>query len=297
MDTVVTETKYLFGGDSPWPTDDGSKSSRQCTSFRAIDDRVRGGSSVSHLLVSPSGTTATFRGELDTSTLGGAGFASQCTVDGPTWDLARYDGLQVDVAAKADAEAGLGKTQRYVLLVKDALEGKRPDGRMESGVSWEWTFEAKEGDGRLFAKWEEFKPTYRGREIDVPDGSLKTGEIKRVGLMMRSFFDAQSGSFALPIHSIAAVKLSSSASSAAANTTTTSPLSPSSTATSTPSKPAFTDEQLKAQKKAEKKAEKARREQERDQRTGIGALTGEMRDRGEGGGWRGWFNFIGRGCF
>lgn len=62
----------------------------------------------------------------------------------------------------------------------------------------------------------------------------------------------------------------------------------------------------KAQKKekkeasrAEEKAAKAEREKEMDARTGIGALTGEMRDRGEGGqpGWRGWFNFLGRGCF
>jgi hypothetical protein len=49
--------------------------------------------------------------------------------------------------------------------------------------------------------------------------------------------------------------------------------------------------------KAEKKEKSRKRTEERNARTGIGALTGEMRDRGEGGGRWGWLNFIGRGCF
>ena len=44
---------------SLWPVDPSSKDS-QCPSFRAVDDRVRGGSSQSHLTVSASGHTASF---------------------------------------------------------------------------------------------------------------------------------------------------------------------------------------------------------------------------------------------
>lgn len=239
-----------------------------------------------------------FKGELDTKTLGGAGFASQCTIESLTYDLSAYDGLEIALG-KVD-EGAASEPRKVVLLVKDSIEQRRPDGRMESGVNWEWTFEGAPGSV-LQAGWKDFKPTYRGRDIDTPEGGLKTGEIKRIGLMMRSFFDAQSGPFSIPIVSIAAIKTSSSVFQPALAEGMKAEKVMSSTTDGTmddaeTKNHVWTEEERKIQKKMEKKAEMKRRTEERNQRTGIGALTGEMRDRGEGGqdGWRGWFNWIGR---
>ena len=287
---------------SLWPVDPSSKDS-QCPSFRAVDDRVRGGSSQSHLTVSASGHTASFNGILDTTTLGGAGFASQVTLDGPTWDLSAYEGLELIVGKELGK---MGSGERYVLVVKDTLEGDRGDGREKSGVSWEYIFHAQAGQA-IMASWCEFKPTYRGREIDVPEGGLKTAEIKRIGFMMRSFFDAQSGPFNLPIRYLAAFKkaekldtLSKHQTHHSTSSSATRVASHSPDHLKNPEKELEeTELDQKRKDKAEKKAAKAGREKERDARTGIGALTGEMRDRGEGGqpGWRGYFNWLGRGCF
>ena len=217
--------------------------------------------------------------------------------------LAPYDGLELVLGWAGQTNWGKGdRSQKYVLLVKDSIEKRRPDGRMESGINWESVFEARRG-AVIRIPWKAFKATYRGRDIE-PEEGLKTKEIKKVGLMMRSFFDQQSGDFELPIVSIAAVKFSSSESEdeqpALAEGMKVEKVRTSGTDESGSSEDmknhAFTDEELKEQKKAEKKAERKQRTEERNARTGIGALTGEMRDRGEGGqsGWRGWFNWIGR---
>lgn len=291
--------------NSKWPVDPSSKDA-QCPAFRAVDDRVRGGSSQSHLTISGTGHEACFNGTLDTTTLGGAGFASQVTLDGPTFDLSGYDGVELIIGSQLGK---MGSGERYVLLVKDTLEGDRGDGRDKSGVSWEYVFHAEKGQA-IKAKWCDFKPTYRGREIDIPEGGLKTAEIKRIGFMMRSFFDAQSGSFSLPIRSVSAFKQAGQKNELKQTTTHHSTAS---SATRVGSHvPVYlekgekdnvdaqmTPEETKAKAKADKKVTKAERTKERDARTGIGALTGEMRDRGEGGqpGWRGYFNWLGRGCF
>lgn len=139
------------------------------------DDRVRGGSSTSHLTVlSPE--RARFHGNLDTSTLGGAGFASQHTLDGAftPWDLSDFEGLLVS-STKADG-------RRYVIALKDENPGKRPDGREKSSLSWEADFVVGKED--VVFKWEDFKPTYRGREQDDAD-PLDLSKISRVTIMMR----------------------------------------------------------------------------------------------------------------
>lgn len=212
----VSQRLYLFGGSAfvppfppflpsrtnarrPWTTTP-SPTPQQSTSFHAIDDRVRGGSSTSALLLRSADNTAVFEGELDTRTLGGAGFASQCSVDGLEWDLGEWDGVEVELG-----EGGM-EGKRGVVVLKDRRDERRMDGRSVSGLTWEWVFSVRGGE-RVKARWEEFKPVYRGREVQMPEGGLKRGEIKRVGIMMRSFFDAQSGPFSIPIRSIAAVKL------------------------------------------------------------------------------------------
>ena len=170
----------------------------------AIDDRVRGGSSQSNLAISGL-TEAVFSGTLDTKTLGGAGFASQATTPDSNWDLSEYDGIELSV--------GQGDDKVYTLILKDEeREAKRDDGREQSSLSWEYDFKAPAtiasgsiAGGRLFVPWNDFKPTYRGREKKGA-GPLKTRNVTRFSIMMRSFFDTQEGEFRVVFKSIAAVR-------------------------------------------------------------------------------------------
>lgn len=223
----MTDDLFLYGGTQPWDS----------SLWVTTDDRVRGGSSKSHLFViNPE--LARFYGNLDTSTLGGAGFASQHSLGELDWDLSQYEGIAISVS-KSDGK-------RYLLTLKDEIPGRRDDGRENSGISWEAEFKVGGHDANgdsldrkdVFLKWSDFKATYRGR--DKPDAKpLNLSSIKRVGLMMRrlvslfswypdfvlqpgytfafengvanvvvfaccSFFDEQKGDFSVDLHSIAA---------------------------------------------------------------------------------------------
>lgn len=182
----------------------------------ASDDRVRGGSSRSHLSVERAAANSIcvgrFFGNLDTRTLGGAGFASQRTkTETETWDLSKYDGIELIILK--------GDRKRYTLNLKDALPSQRPDGRDEAGISWEFDFVADAdaaGDAtgrdiiidglackRLRVPWRSFKATFRGR--DKPDATpLKTHNIRRFSIMCRSFFEQQMGDFDLVLQEIGA---------------------------------------------------------------------------------------------
>ncbi|ODA82250.1 hypothetical protein RJ55_00757 [Drechmeria coniospora] len=185
---MIDDILYLYGGDHPWD------SSLWVTS----DDGVRGGASRSHLSVS-NPERARFHGHLDITALGGAGFASQHSLGTLSWDLRDYEGIIVAVAGPGKADG-----KRYALTLKDELPPPRDDGREQAAISWEAEFVAdKPGDVKL--RWEDFQATYRGR----PKGDarpLNLGDIKRVGLMMRSFFGQQEGDFSLELHAIAAFK-------------------------------------------------------------------------------------------
>lgn len=178
--------KFLFGGDRPWSPLDWTDS----------DDRVRGGSSYSELTCEPFSPTAAFHGNLDIKTLGGAGFASQRTTgEDRTYDLSKYDGISLDIK-KSDGK-------KYTLILKDELLPKSPDGREQSTVSWEYDFKGEADGGKTFGRWNYFKPTYRGREKkDAKPLDLK--HVKRISLIMRSFFGTQEGDFSLSITSISA---------------------------------------------------------------------------------------------
>ncbi|KAH9907355.1 CIA30 family protein [Xylariomycetidae sp. FL2044] len=191
---------YLFGHDKPWDTN----------SWVASDDRVRGGKSQSHLTSSP-GSAACFHGELDITALGGAGFASQRSPDSMSWDLSDCQGLRLKV------KQGDGK--KYTLILKDGILPKRPDGREQSTVSWEYDFTASSssassssssssGAAELDIRWTEFKPTYRGKPKSDAE-PLKLEAIKRLSIMMRSFFGEQEGPFRLQLEYIAAIAKSS----------------------------------------------------------------------------------------
>ena len=150
------------------------------------DDRVRGGASVSRLeVLNPE--RARFRGHLDTTALGGAGFASQRSAGRLAWDLSSYEGgLVVGVLGAGDAE------KRYLVTLKDDIPPRRDDGREGSGVSWEAEFCAAGGGGsgddgppeEVRLAWGDFVPTYRGRKVDGAK-PLDLSGIKRIGLMMR----------------------------------------------------------------------------------------------------------------
>lgn len=178
----------LFGASKPWLP----------PPWTTTDDRVRGGASQSYLTALPN-NCARFHGHLDTSTLGGAGFASQFSpleIAGSSedegkgsWDLSAFDGVEVAV--------GKGDGKVYTLILKDELPAeKREDGKEKAGVNWEVEFKAAgkggEEDGeekgekevKVWVPWEDFKATYRGKEKEDA-GKLKTGEVRRVGLMMR----------------------------------------------------------------------------------------------------------------
>lgn len=202
----ASDVHYLFGGESSWDE----------SSWTATDDRVRGGSSISHLTVhsSSSGTPAfaRFSGNLDTSTLGGAGFASQRTKGELDLDLSDAIGVRVRVL-KTDGK-------RYLLTLKDDIPGRRGDGREMSGVTWEAEVDAAECEAQgksqdVFLPWTAFKATYRGRPKDDAE-PLKLESIKRVSFMMRSFFGKQEGDFSLDVESIAAILSKDSSTRAAA---------------------------------------------------------------------------------
>ncbi|OJI99315.1 hypothetical protein ASPVEDRAFT_508385 [Aspergillus versicolor CBS 583.65] len=178
-------TNYLFGGTEKWSPNDWTSS----------DDRVRGGSSHSTLEILPETNHARFQGNLDIDTLGGAGFASQRTTGSRRWDLSAYDGIELDLA-ESDGK-------QYALILKDDLLPPRPDGRERSSLSWQADFRVV-GSGKVVVRWEDFRPTYRGKEIDEEPLDLKS--IKRLGIMMRSHFGSQSGAFNLSIGYIAAWK-------------------------------------------------------------------------------------------
>ncbi|GAW13885.1 hypothetical protein ANO14919_032760 [Xylariales sp. No.14919] len=184
MMTLSGTHTYLFGGEEPWHAE----------SWVASDDRVRGGKSQSYLDHSPgSKETVRFHGELDITALGGAGFASQRSPDPQHWDLSSFRGLRLAI------KNGDGK--KYTLIVKDEILPKRPDGREQSSVSWEYDFS---GNGiELYIPWRSLKPTYRGKPL--PDAKpLDLANIKRISIMMRSFFGEQEGPFDLELQYIVA---------------------------------------------------------------------------------------------
>ena len=140
---------------------------------------MRGGSSYSRLSCHPSSPTARFHGNLDIKTLGGAGFASQHTTgEDRNWDLSKYDGLLVEVK-EAD-------NKQYTVILKDELLPKSPNGREQSTISWEYDFKIKQVGQKVLVRWEDLKPTYRGREKKDSE-PLDLKNIRRIGLMMRRF--------------------------------------------------------------------------------------------------------------
>lgn len=202
--SLAASATLLFGATRPW-----NESGK--VNWTSVDDRVRGGNSVSHLepQAGYEGLSARFYGNLDTKTLGGAGFASVTTTyddNSTSLDLSSFDGILIRIEASDD--------KRYTFIVKDDVPGSRDDGRMKSGISWEYDFHGSlplmedvpncSVSNDLFQiciPWSKLRATYRGREVKDP-APLKTDQIKRFSLMIRSFFDKQDGDFDITFASI-----------------------------------------------------------------------------------------------
>lgn len=217
------------------------------SNFKQVDDSVRGGSSQSHVALTPGGSNRLkFSGFLDTTTLGGAGFASQqytppagshvfpiqLTAD-------QYQGLELHIWIPTPTHAhkpagpttatsnttegkpgggGRAPVSSYTLNLYTTEQKRRPDGRAESRLSYEWNFQpgkhhtsqpTSSSDGHIDivrSKWSGFKATYRGRpQPDAPE--LRPEEIKAWSLMARSDFGEQSGEFSLEVDSLWATKV------------------------------------------------------------------------------------------
>ncbi|KAI7221789.1 hypothetical protein KC333_g1554 [Hortaea werneckii] len=195
MEDEKMKSLALFGGnDREWSSDDWTDS----------DDRVRGGKSQSYLDTEDK-AIGRFHGNLDIKTLGGAGFASQRTTgDERKWDLSQYAGIELQVSK--------GDKKRYTFILKDELLPPNPEnGREQATISYETDFElppqtvpGETRDRYVFIPFKSLNPTYRGKlQKDAPP--LDTSNVKRMSIMMRSFFGAQEGDFSLSIRAITAV--------------------------------------------------------------------------------------------
>lgn len=137
-----------------------------------MNDTLRGGSSTSSfVLPTPSQPCARFSGHLDTKTLGGAGFASQCLTFTPPLCLTPelYDALTLSVLCPVGGVPS-GEPSSFVLALKNDVPADRGEGRRESVLSYEFVFDLREMGGKegeeatLEARWGDFTATYRGRE-------------------------------------------------------------------------------------------------------------------------------------
>lgn len=209
--------------------------------FFAVDDRVRGGTSHSHTSIAqnppPTRGELIFSGFLDTLTLGGAGFASQSSTS-PfpiPLDKSEFQGLRIVVRKEpswtepsppsdigSTPGGGKGPVRSFVFEIKTEEPGRRPDGRRESVVVWEWSFSIPDGGEGMEptlntglsneefwvfdSEWSDFKPTYRGRPVEHA-GEFNPAETKEWSFMARSNFQSQSGPFTLQIHSLGALPI------------------------------------------------------------------------------------------
>lgn len=92
--------------------------------------------------------------------------------------------------------------KRCTLTVSNELPAKRPDSRNKSTLNYEYSFDTPEtGPLKKFVPWSEFRPFYRGKEVDDAK-PLETERVRRWSFMMRSFFDKQEGDFSLKLRRV-----------------------------------------------------------------------------------------------
>jgi hypothetical protein len=203
--------------DRPWVLSDWTQA----------DDSIRGGISYSTLHLSRSKSTVTFAGNVNTKILG-AGFASQRTASYMLeWDLHAYDAIELTLASCRCSPQPATKPSKFAIfhkptpqpcpcesaartftfIIKDTVLPKSEEtGREKSGIVWEREFVGVPGRVvRLM--FEDFRPFYRGKQVEDEGLVMKTETVRRFAIMFRSHFGEQEGDFSLGIRGIRAVKL------------------------------------------------------------------------------------------
>ncbi|KAI8805872.1 complex I intermediate-associated protein 30-domain-containing protein [Cladochytrium replicatum] len=171
--------------------------------WKAVDDRVRGGKSQSYVGVTQN-SHLRFFGNVDTATLGGAGFASRQITDKvyfTSMALEKYSGLTVTTVA--------GDGKQYALNLKTTLIPDIPDGGPRSTIEYKHIFSANAAQQETLIQWSQFKPYYRGRPVNETEVAKEVdpASIVTVSLMCQSLFDKQSGPFSVELVAIDAVKV------------------------------------------------------------------------------------------
>lgn len=197
-------TKTLF---PPWKLE----------SWRRVDDSVRGGASISNLveISVDSYDLVVFQGHLDTTVLGGAGFASQKFSFSPPLHLhgsGAHAGLKLSVLSKNRPE---DVPSRFVITLKTEPPPPPSQPKPRSQLTYEATFAAPSAKNEsskftsVFLPYDSFVPTFRGRAVprDSPRWKpLDPSRVYELGIMCRSEFGKQQGDFDLSIERIEAVK-------------------------------------------------------------------------------------------
>ncbi|KAL5631232.1 hypothetical protein ACGC1H_006919 [Rhizoctonia solani] len=168
--------------------------------WETVDDRIRGGKSIS-MLQGSDGDGVWFCGTLDITALGGAGFASQRFrfSDQPLrLPKSEYQGIRVKLPQPIVPH----NPNEFTLVLNTVPITYRPDGRVESRVTWEANFTDPESSHNL--SFDMFRATYRGRSVD-PAPVFDPSAIYDMSLMCRSAFGKQYGPFELHILGIEAI--------------------------------------------------------------------------------------------
>ncbi|RSH92630.1 hypothetical protein EHS25_008075 [Saitozyma podzolica] len=202
-------------------------------SWTAVDDRVRGGSSRSHLdpveveVKGKSTKAARFWGTLDIKTLGGAGFSSQRYIFGPRpLSLPRneFKGIYLSVLldkqsliiapSDSPSHAGTAQPTHFTVVLKTTIRPepnppKVPPSPEPASLSYEATFSSpaflSSSPTKICLPWDDFRVTYRGREVPRSDPRyepLDPSGVYEMSLMCRSGFGKQEGEFGLVVLAI-----------------------------------------------------------------------------------------------
>ncbi|KAJ1304819.1 hypothetical protein OPQ81_005954 [Rhizoctonia solani] len=170
--------------------------------WETVDDRVRGGKSISTLREPNGNDGVWFCGTLDITALGGAGFASQrfrFANQLLRLPKSEYQGIRVKLSRPFIT---LHNPMQFTLVLNTEPITHRPDGRVASRVSWEAGFTDSAPSWDL--SFDQFRATYRGRPVD-PAPTFDPSTVYDLSLMCRSAFGKQFGSFGLHVLSIEAI--------------------------------------------------------------------------------------------
>lgn len=164
----------------------------------------------------------------DIKTLGGAGFASQLYMFGPSplhLPRTEFEGITIHVAPspkQVTSDVGMSKKpstpHTFTLVLKTEPQTKRPQPPQvppypePASLSYEHNFSAPSHfsgsngtTGKVELCFKDFKPVYRGREVSRDDPRYRPFDSSRtyeLSLMCRSGFGKQEGEFDIVIAGI-----------------------------------------------------------------------------------------------